>query len=105
MKILSAAVAAATLFAAPTLASAAPANNREQVSVSVKTSDLDLSRPEHVERLRGRVARAVAAACNPGDRLNADMSPDWQCRNEMGANAEVAMNRLIAAPNSRVASN
>jgi len=38
----------------------------------------------------------------PGNRLNADISPDWQCRREMGANAEVAVNRLIG---DRVASN
>lgn len=105
MKIVSAAVAAATLFAAPAHAVAPSAQNRELVSVAVSAEGLDLSRPEHIERLRTRVARAIAAACNPGDRLNADTSPDWRCRREMGANAEVAMNRLIAGPNSRVASN
>lgn len=105
MKTLSLAVAAIALFAAPTIASASPAQNREQVSVAVSTNDLDLSRPEHVERLRTRVARAIQAACNPGDRLNADITPDWRCRTEMGANAEVAMNRLMGTANSQVASN
>lgn len=105
MKTLSAAVAAIALFTVPTVASASTAQSREQVSVAVSTDGLDLSRPEHVERLRNRAARAIAAACNPGDRLNADLSPDWRCRAEMGANAEVAMNRLIGVPNNRVASN
>lgn len=104
MKLLSAAIAAVGLLVAPAVSQAA-SNNREQVSVAVQSNDLDLSRPEHVEKLRDRFSRAIAQACNPGDRLNADLKPDWQCRSEMGANAAIAMNRLLNNPQNRVASN
>ncbi|MFT3964849.1 MAG: UrcA family protein [Sphingobium sp.] len=105
MKHLSAAIAAVGLLVAPAIAQATSSHNREQVSVAIATNDLDLSRPEHVAKLRDRVSRAIAAACNPGDRLNADLKPDYRCRNEMGANAELAMNRLLGQPQGRVASN
>lgn len=105
MKTLSLALATVAMLAVPATVSAASTRNREPVTISVQTNDLDLSRPEHVERLRNRTARAIAAACNPTDRVNADTMPDWQCRREMGANAEVAMNRLLGTPNNRVASN
>ncbi|HEX7858121.1 MAG TPA: UrcA family protein [Sphingobium sp.] len=104
MKHLSAAIAVAGLLAAPAVAQAESSQKREPVSVTVVTRDLDLSRPENIARLRERMARAIAVACNPGNRLHADMKPDWQCRTEMGANAEVAMNRLLANPQGRVAS-
>ncbi|MET0363256.1 MAG: UrcA family protein [Sphingobium sp.] len=102
MTTLSVAIAAVGLLVAPAIAPATAPHHRESVSVAVATKDLDLSRPEHIARLRDRMARAIALACNPGNRLNADISPDWQCRREMGANAEVAVNRLIG---DRVASN
>ncbi len=105
MKHLSAAVAVVGLLVAPAVASATTSQNRESVSIAVKSSDLDLNRPEHVAKLRTRVARAIAAACNPGDRMNADTSPDRQCRSEMGVTAESAMNRMIGSSRSQVASN
>jgi UrcA family protein len=105
MKYWSAALAAVGLLVVPALASAATSQKREQVSVAVQSSDLDLGRPENVAKLRDRVSRAIAQTCNPGDRLNADLRPDWQCRREMGANAEIAMNHLLSTPQSRVASN
>ncbi|MET0238646.1 MAG: UrcA family protein [Sphingobium sp.] len=105
MKHLNAAIAAISVLAAPAIASAATPNHREPVSVAVSAQGLDLSRPEHIDSMRKRVARAISEACNPGDRLSADNSPDWQCRQEMRANAETAMNRMINAPANRIASN
>lgn len=105
MKILNVAVATVALLATPTIAPASSSQNREPVSVAVSAEGLDLSRPEHVQRMRTRVARAIAEACNPSDRINVKTTPDWQCRREMGANAEVAMNRMLGTPNNRVASN
>lgn len=100
MKHLSAAIAAVGLLVAPAIASATTSHNRESISIAVKSSDLNLNRPEHVAKLRTRVAHAIATACNPGDRLNADNSPDWQCRSEMGATAEIAISQLIAKSRS-----
>ena len=104
MKIFTSALLAASLLVAPATLQAA-SKSREQVSVAVKSSDLNLARPEHVAKLRERMARAIAVACNPGDRLNADLKPDWQCRSQMGANGEIAMNRLLSNSQNRVASN
>jgi len=83
MKYVGAALAAASLFASPAI-SAVP-QGREKVTISVSTEGLNLSSVEGVQRLRDRVDRAIAKACNPGDRLDADMSPDFQCRREMAS--------------------
>jgi UrcA family protein len=95
MKYLYAAIAAVGLFASGTAASAATSQNREAVSISVVTAGLDLGSEQDVGKLRTRVSRAIALACNPGDRLNADMSPDYQCRREMAANAAPQLNQLL----------
>jgi len=111
MKTLNAALAAACLLAAPTAAMAATAQDvgngepsvtvtapaqhaREHIELRVSTAGLDLSNPQNLERLRSRVTKAIAVACNPGGRINADLSPDWQCRREMGANATAALYTL-----------
>jgi len=102
MKTLNVALAAACSLVSPSIVMAgtpvslenvdvvavAPAQHgREHIKLSVSRADLDLSNPQNIERLRLRISKAIETACNPGDRLNADMSPDWQCRREMGANA------------------
>ena len=95
MKHLYAAGALVALLAGvPALASAP--EGREAVAVKVQTGDINLSDPAALDKARARLNRAIAAACNPGDRLNADMSPDWQCRREMAASAEPAMQQLAA---------
>lgn len=92
--ILAAGALAALLAGVPAIASAS--EGREQVAVKVQTSDINLADPAALDKARARLNRAIAAACNPGDRLNADMSPDWQCRREMAASAEPAMQQLAA---------
>lgn len=109
MKILNAALAAGCSLVAPSLAMAttpsgqdnveviatAPTQHaREHIELRVSTAGLDLSNPQNLERLRSRVTKAIETACNPGDRLNADLSPDWQCRREMGANATAILYTL-----------
>ncbi len=92
--ILAAGALVALLAGTPALASAS--QGREAVAVKVQTSDINLSDPAALEKARARLNRAIAAACNPGDRLNADTRPDWQCRREMAASAEPAMQQLAA---------
>ena len=111
MKTLNAALAAACLLVAPSSAMAATAQNvgnaelnvtvtapaqhaREAIELRVSTAGVDLSNPQDLERLRSRLTKEIAVACNPGGRINADLSPDWQCRREMGANATAALYTL-----------
>jgi len=109
MKSLNAALAAACLFAAPTTAIAATSQRgegveivapaptqhaRERIELRVSTAGLDLRDPQNLERFRTRVTRAIETACNPGNRINADLSPDWQCRREMGASATATLYSL-----------
>jgi UrcA family protein len=101
MKSLNAALAAACLFAAPTTAIAATSQGGDGVEIvapaptqRVSTAGLDLRDPQNLERFRTRVTRAIETACNPGNRINADLSPDWQCRREMGASATATLYSL-----------
>ncbi|MBT2133014.1 UrcA family protein [Croceibacterium sp. LX-88] len=103
MKIVGAAIAAAGLL----VSTAAIANvrddqmsvsvsrpaegGREQVALQVSTEGLNLATVDGTAKLRKRVSRAIALACNPGDRLDADLAPDFQCRREMAASAEPAL--------------
>lgn len=95
MKHISAAIAAACLLATPTFAApSAPA--REAITVNVPWGDLDLTTTDGVARLKVRVDKAIAAACNPGDRVGADMKPDYQCRREMASNVQPTMQQIAA---------
>ncbi len=109
MKILNVAFAAAFALVGPYSAMAttagdkdtveldvlAPAQNaRERIALRVSVADIDVTNPQSLERLRARVSKAIAANCNPGGRLNADETPDWQCRREMGASANAALYAL-----------
>lgn len=94
MNRLNAALAAMAAFALPATASAAP-QTREPVSAAVSTAGLDLAKPEDRAKLRDRVQRAVAEACNPDDRLNSSGVRDWQCFREMAADAETAVSRAV----------
>ena len=119
MKTLNAAFAAACVLVAPSAAMAATAQDvdngevsvtvtapaqhaREPIELRVSTAGLDLRDPQNLERLRARVAREIETACNPGNRLNADLSPDWKCRREMGASATATLYSLArrGAPQS-----
>jgi UrcA family protein len=95
MKHFGAALAVAGLFATPAL-SAEVLRGREPVSINVSTDGLDLTTQQGVRRLQVRMDRAIAAACNPGERLNADMSPDFRCRREMAADAWPTIQQLTA---------
>jgi UrcA family protein len=105
MKYLGAAVAAACLFASAAVSAEAP-QGRENVSINVSSADLDLTTPDGVAQLQGRIDKAIAAACNPGDRIGADLSPDYKCRREMAANVQPTMQQIAArATQNRFGSN
>lgn len=70
--------------------SAAVQGNREAIKLRLP-ANVNAGDPAEVIALRGKAMRAIEQACNPGDRLNADISPDWQCRREMAANLELAL--------------
>jgi len=85
--------------------SAALANGREQVSLSVRAQNVDFANPAAVARFREEAARAIEVACNPGDRVGADLAPDFKCRREMAASIEPKVNQLVMAAtnNTRMA--
>lgn len=105
MKTIAAALAAASLFASAAVSAEAP-KGREQVSVSVSSAGLDLNSAAGLAQLQSRVDKAIAAACNPGDRIGADLSPDYKCRREMAANVQPTMQQIAArAVGTRFGSN
>ena|SRR5688572_21485067 len=91
MKSLGIAMLAASLLAG---ASAATAAGRETVSLKVDTADVNFADPASVVALRRQAERQIAEACNPGDRINADMKPDFKCRREMAANLDPTLVQL-----------
>lgn len=76
---------------------------RERVALQVSTEGLNLAAPAGVAKLRKRLERAIAYACNPGDRLDADLSPDYQCRQEMATSAEPALLAIAQGASSPAA--
>ena len=84
----------AALIAACLLAGSAGAKDVEKVSVRVSTEGVNFKDPASVEKFRDRVNREIAAVCNPGDRLDADMSPDFACRKSMNGTAETRIAQL-----------
>ena len=100
MKSLGIATIAAGLLAGATAATAA---ERESVSLKVDTTDVNFADPASVAALRREVARQIDAACNPGDRVKADMKPDFKCRREMAANLDPTLTQLaLRATNQRI---
>jgi UrcA family protein len=93
MKYFGAALAVICLFATPALLAEVP-RGREPVSINVSTAGLDLTSEQGARRLQARMNEVIAAACNPGDRLYADMSPDFRCRREMAADAWPKLQKL-----------
>ena len=100
MKTVAAAFIAASLLVGASAASAKP---REDVQLRIPTEGVNFSDPESVAKFRTQVARAIATACNPGDRIGADMSPDFQCRKSMAAVSEVRIAALTSRPNAAMA--
>ena len=100
MKSLGIAMLAASLLAG---ASAATAAGRESVSLKVDAASVNFADPASVSALRRQVERQIEQACNPGDRVNADMKPDFKCRREMAANLDPTLTQLaLRATNQRI---
>lgn len=106
MKTMGMAILAAGLLAGSTGAFAAdrdPASinvstagaDREQVAIRVSTDGVDFADANSVASFRRDLNRQINAVCNPGDRLNADMSPDFTCRHQMIASAEPSIQKLV----------
>ena len=93
MKVLAIALAAASMLATSAGVQAA---KREQVSIKIDTSGVNFADPRSVADFREGLARQIADACNPGDRLNADMSPDFRCREELTESLEPKVRMLVA---------
>ena len=102
MKIVNAALVAACLLVGST---GALAQGREDVALRISASGVNFSDPVSVNAFRNRVAREIAVVCNPGDRLNADFTPDFQCRRELTATAEPAISTLASKATVTVAKN
>ena len=83
----------AALGAACVLASASPAlaKPREDIQLRLPTAGANLASPKEARELRAEAKRQIERACNPGDRLEADLSPDFQCRREMIASVDRAL--------------
>jgi len=108
MKTLPAALVAVALLAGSAMTGpAAFAASREKVAVPVAANGVDFANPEAVARFRAAAARQIAAACNPGDRIGADLAPDFKCRREMAASIEPKVRQLVmsATNNARMATN
>lgn len=94
MKIVAAAFIAASLLAGST---AGFAKARENVELRVSTQGVNFSDASSIAKFRSNVSKQIEAACNPGDRINADLSPDFACRNSM---AQVSETRIAQLTNS-----
>lgn len=94
MKTSCAAVAAIMSWYLPGPAAANPSDKREAVAIRVSAEGLDLATRAGLSTLQRRTARAIAVACNPGERLKTRYGPDWQCRNELGDAAAVKLSAL-----------
>ena len=98
MKSLAIAIIAAGLLAG---ASAATAAERESVSLKVDTAGVNFADPASVAELRRQVERQIEQVCNPGDRVDADMKPDFKCRRQMAANFDPTLYQLAARATER----
>ena len=98
MKSFAIAIVTAGLLAG---ASAASAAEREAVSLKVEAVGVNFADPANVASVRRQLERKIAAACNPGDRLDADMKPDFRCRREMAANLEPTLTQLAMRDTNR----
>ena len=51
---------------------------------------------QSVADFRRQMERQIAAVCNPGNRVGADMAPDFKCRNELASSLEPGIQQLAA---------
>jgi UrcA family protein len=102
MKAIKVALVATCLLVGATAASA---NVRENVSLRISPVGVNFADAASVNAFRGRVAREIAQFCNPGDRIGADLSPDFQCRRELSARIEPTIAALVTSAGAKVATN
>lgn len=91
MKTIGIALLAAGLLAGSTGALAA---GREQVTLKVSAAAVDFNNSKSVADFRRQMERQIAAACNPGNRVGADLAPDFKCRNELASSLEPGIQHL-----------
>ena len=100
MKSLAIAMIAAGLLAG---GSAATAAEREPVALKIDTAGVNFADPASVAAFRRQIERQIEEACNPGDRVDADIKPDFKCRREMAANLNPTLTQLaMRATNQRM---
>jgi UrcA family protein len=98
MKAISTAIIAACLLGGAT---AATATEREPVALQVRAEGVNFADPAAVAALRREIERKIEVACNPGDRIGADMMPDFRCRREMAAALEPTLTTLAMRATTR----
>lgn len=98
MKTTGLAIVAAALIAGST---GAIAKEREAVSLTVATQGVDFANPADIASFRRAAERRIAEACNPGDRVGADLMPDFKCRKEMAASLEPTVQKLALRATER----
>ncbi len=74
---------------------------REQVALKINTASVNFADAASVNVFRRDIARQIAEICNPGDRLDADLSPDFKCRTQMAASVEPTIQKLVARASNR----
>lgn len=72
----------------------AEVEDRESIALKVSTAGVDFADPVSVAKFRRDVSRQIEEACNPGDRLHADMKPDFECRRQLTASLEPRLHQL-----------
>lgn len=102
MKAIKVALVATCLLVGATAASASV---RENVSLSISSAGVNFADSASVNAFRGRIAREIAQFCNPGDRIGADLSPDFRCRRELSAQIEPTIAAMITSAGAKVATN
>ena len=102
MKAIKLALVAACMVVGVTGANAKP---RENVALHISAAGVNFADPASVNAFRGRVAREIAAVCNPGDRIGADMTPDFKCRRELSASFEPTIAAMTSAAGKKLAVN
>ncbi|HTN14671.1 MAG TPA: UrcA family protein [Sphingomonadaceae bacterium] len=98
MKAIGTIIIAAGMLAGAAGASAA---GREEVAFKINTADVNFADPVSVANFRRDVSKQIATVCNPGDRINADVTPDFKCRKEMTAALEPRIQYLVARATGR----
>lgn len=86
-------------------ATGAAAKVREDVALHISVSGVNFADPASVSSFRERVAREIAQVCNPGDRLGADLAPDFKCRRELAASFEPSIAAMASNAGKKLAVN